>query len=442
MSIAPSAGTVDELWPVVQVQADAPLEPLPLLFGAATLSEQGTALTPVFTLVGDRRTFSMDVAMLPAQEYVLQLATSLEGTGGERLATPRTVTFTTRAPRVADIVPGSASLRQWIGLDAQGGRHVLSVDAPGGAVTYSTCRTADCATAGAWQSTVVESTALAPLATGSIAVDATGRVHVTYPVAGAPALRYATCSASCGVAANWARVDVDTSENPGLWSAIRSDASGRLHLVYSDWGAGGLRYATCAGACAATADWTSIALPVQLERVQDIDLAVGSSGTLSVILRGQGTTYPVQVAECVAVCLSAAAWQVGTLVESPQPSGGTAIAVDADGVRHAAYQTANAQVVYATCTRDCGDAGQWQRVTLSVPAAGLSPGIATALGRLAIVAGSSLLATCRTDCTTVSNWRAKHLGGASANWSHPRVAMSASGQPLVVSGSGGGQFLE
>jgi hypothetical protein len=435
---------VDELWPMVQVQADAPMAPMapiPLVLGAATLSEQGTGLTPVFTLVGDRRTFSMDVAMLPAQEYVLHLTTSLQGTGGEMVAEAQSVTFTTRAPRIADIVPG-ATLRQWIALDGEGGRHVLSIAVPGGTITYSACRAADCGTTAAWESAVVEAAALSPLATGSIAVDAQGRVHLTYPVLATKSLRYATCATSCGVAANWTRADVDTSANPGLWSAIRSDAGGRLHVVYSDGGAGGLRYATCAGTCASVADWTSIALPVSLQSVQDIDLAVGGSGTLSVILRGQGSVHAVQVAECVAICLSPASWQVGTLLESTLPSGGNGIAVDVDGVRHVTYRTPTSEVVYATCDRECGDAGQWQRATLPVPAGGLSPGIATARGRLAIVAGPALLATCRTGCTTASNWRAKSPGAAAASWNHPRVAMTASGQPLIVTGLGSMQFLE
>ncbi|HEX5818863.1 MAG TPA: hypothetical protein VFY20_08285 [Gemmatimonadales bacterium] len=442
VSISPADGTVDLLWPTVQVQADVPLEPIPLVLGAVTLSENGVALTPVFTLVGDRRTFSMDVAMLPGQEYVLELTTSLQGTGGEKLATAQSVTFATRAPRVADIVPASASLRQWIALDAEGGRHVLSIDASAGTVTYGTCRTADCGSAGAWASAVVESVPLSALATGSIAVDAQGRVHVTYPILATTTLRYATCAGSCEAAANWTRADVDTSANPGLWSAIRSDAAGRLHVVYSDWGDGGLRYATCAVTCATTADWASVALPVPLQGVQDVDLAVAGSGTLSVILRGQGTAHSIVVAECVAVCLSTAAWQVGTLLESAQPSGGTAIAVDVDGVRHAAFQAASTQLVYATCQRECGEAGQWQRVTLPVTTAGHSPGIATARGRLALVAGSSLLATCRAACTAASNWRAKSLGGASTTWNHPRVAMSTSGQPLIVTGRGGAQYLE
>jgi hypothetical protein len=235
---------------------------------------------------------------------------------------------------------------------------------------------------------------------------------------------------------------VDTSANPGLWSAIRSDASGRLHVVYSDWGAGGVRYATCAGACATIDDWASIALPVSLDSVQDVDLAVAGSGRLSIILRGQAINHPVQVAECAAVCLSASEWHVVTLLDSSLPSLGNAIAVDVDGVRHVAFQTTSAEVVYATCVRDCSDDSGWQRVTLAMSASGASPGIATALGRLAIVAGPAQLATCRVGCATTSNWRTKSLGSASGPSSHPRVAMSPTGQPIIVTGISGTQYLE
>jgi hypothetical protein len=263
-------------------------------------------------------------------------------------------------------VPGSPQLRQWIAVDAQNGRHVLSIDPAGGSITYGTCRAIDCGAAGAWQSAVIESGPLSPMATGSLTVDAQGRVHATYPMLSTTTLRYATCASDCSVSANWTRTDVDTSANPGLWSAIRSDASGRLHVVYSDWGAGGIRYATCAGACATIDDWASIALPVSLGNVQDIDLAVAGSGRLSIILRGQANNYPVQVAECAAVCLSADEWHVVTLLDSALPSLGNAIAVDVDGVRHVAFQTTSAAVVYATCVRDCSDDAGWQRVTLAM----------------------------------------------------------------------------
>ena len=442
LAVSPEGGTVDQLWPIVDVQADVELDPISIVLGAVTLSESGTVLTPVFTLLGDRRAFTMDVAMLPQQAYVLHLGTSLRGIAGETLAPAQTFTFSTRAPRVADILPGSPQLRQWIAVDAQNGRHVLNVDPAGGSITYGTCRAIDCGAAGAWQSAVIESGPLSPMATGSLTVDAQGRVHATYPMLSTTTLRYATCASDCSVAANWTRADVDTSANPGLWSAIRSDASGRLHIVYSDWGSGGARYATCAGACATIDDWVSIALPVSLDSVQDIDLAVAGSGRLSLILRGQATNYPVQVAECAAVCLSAAEWHVVTLLDSSLPSLGNAIAVDADGVRHVAFQTTSSEVVYATCVRDCSDDAGWQRVTLAMAASGASPGIATARGRLAIVAGPAQLATCRVGCTVASNWRTKRLGSASATSSHPRVAMSPAGQPLMVTGISGTQYLE
>ena len=144
LAVSPEGGTVDQLWPMVNVQADAELDPISIVLGAVTLSEAGTVLTPVFTLLGDRRAFTMDVAMLPQQQaYVLQLGTSLRGTGGETLIPAQTVTFGTRAPRVADIAPGSPQLRQWIAVDAQNGRHVLSIDPAGGSITYGTCRSLD-----------------------------------------------------------------------------------------------------------------------------------------------------------------------------------------------------------------------------------------------------------------------------------------------------------
>jgi hypothetical protein len=68
----------------------------------------------------------------------------------------------------------------------------------------------------------------------SLAVDAGGRLHVSYFDDTNGDLKYATCAASCGLAASWQAATVDAAGDVGAYTSLAVDAGGRLHVSYFD----------------------------------------------------------------------------------------------------------------------------------------------------------------------------------------------------------------
>src|SRR5207244_1182118 len=66
----------------------------------------------------------------------------------------------------------------------------------------------------------------------SLAVDGSGRVHVSYSDGTNVDLKYATCAASCTTAANWQTVVVDQTGFVGAYTSLAVDGSGRVHVSY------------------------------------------------------------------------------------------------------------------------------------------------------------------------------------------------------------------
>src|SRR5689334_19678378 len=73
--------------------------------------------------------------------------------------------------------------------------------------------------------TTIDST-VGTIATTSLAVDVSQRVHVLYSQDGVSTLRYATCAGSCALATSWQHVTVDTTANSGLGSSLVVDGAG------------------------------------------------------------------------------------------------------------------------------------------------------------------------------------------------------------------------
>jgi hypothetical protein len=90
----------------------------------------------------------------------------------------------------------------------------------------------------------------------SIAQDGAGRVHLAYSQEGAGMLRYATCAASCFDDASWNRTTVDAAAHSGLDNSIVADGVGGLHIAYQVYdGQGDLRYAACTTGCTQAGSW-------------------------------------------------------------------------------------------------------------------------------------------------------------------------------------------
>ena len=119
--------------------------------------------------------------MLPGAQYTLALTPALKSAAGGSLATTATTFFSPREVRGIDVVPQFPFLRQWLSLNAQGTRHLLTIDPTRGIASYSRCAAgADCSVASAWQTANLETGSTPIENSGSIAVDRQGRVHITY----------------------------------------------------------------------------------------------------------------------------------------------------------------------------------------------------------------------------------------------------------------------
>ena len=116
-----------------------------------------------------------------------------------------------------------------------------------------------CTVAANWTNVAVDQTGYAG-AYSSLAVDGSGRLHVSYFEETKGDLRYATCAADCTTAANWQTVAADETGDIGYSASLAVDGSGRLHVSYADFTNGDLKYATCAADCTSPGSWQTTAL--------------------------------------------------------------------------------------------------------------------------------------------------------------------------------------
>src|SRR5439155_21349177 len=91
-----------------------------------------------------------------------------------------------------------------------------------------------------------------------LAVAGEGGVHVRCRAGTDP--EYAGWAARCMTAASWAPVVVDQGGDLGGYSSLALDGSGRVHVSYSDGTNVDLKYATCAGSCTTAANWQTVAV--------------------------------------------------------------------------------------------------------------------------------------------------------------------------------------
>jgi hypothetical protein len=211
-------------------------------------------------------------------------------------------------------------------------------------------------------------TAVGSTAQTSLGVDATGRVHVAYSQDGISNLRYATCAADCAESASWSHTTVDTTSNSGLFNSF-SAAAGALHIVYQVYsGQGKLRYATCSANCLLTASWQTVTIDSAGNTGHDGSLAVGPAGQLHVTylesVAVPGGRWRLKYATCTASCTDPAGWSSAILDSAVfVDASSRALALDGSGRLHLVYQKTDSigqtPVVYATCTASCANAANW-----------------------------------------------------------------------------------
>jgi hypothetical protein len=318
-----AAAAAVETGATVAVVFNQPIDPATLTSATFRVTREGVPLPTVLSYEEEARTARAAAPFLPDMTYQVEVTTGVRTPANAALSAPAVWGFTTRA---------------W---------QAVTVDAAGSVGFFT-----------------------------SLAVDAGGRLHGSYYDDTNRDLKYAACPARCDLAHNWRAATVDAAGSVGLYTSLAVDASGRLHVSYEDRTNSNLKYATCAADCALTANWQAVTVDAAGSVGWYTSLAVGAAGRLHVSY-WDTTNDDLKYATCAADCDAAAGWQAVTVDAAGSVGWYTSLAVDAGGRLHVSYQDwTNGHLKYATCAADCALTANWQAAT--VDAAG-SVGFSTSL---------------------------------------------------------------
>lgn len=434
-SITPTPGITDaETGVAVEVVFNQAIDPATLTSETFRIERGGVPLATVLSYAPATRTARAVAPFLPGTTYDVQMTPGVRTPHGTALSRLELWSFATRAWQTTTV---DASSRVGAGtslaVDASGRLHLTYA----GDLNYATCA-GDCTVATNWQLVSVDTTVFVDR--NSLVVDAAGGLHVGYRAASVRDVKYATCAADCALAVNWDTVTVaETGSGDGTSLAV--DAGGRLHMTYHS----SLEYATCEGDCAAAANWQ--ALTVDASSGVPTSIAIGPSGTLHVAYPASGG---LKYATCAANCAVQASWQT---VQVDAVGSGPSLAVDASGGVHVSYQDDGGEgsrsLKYATCSANCVSAANWQ--TLAVDA----DGFAGSFADLAVDGGGRVhvsynddanedlkYATCAAACTIATSWQVATVDALGAVGEYTSLAVDARGRIHISHRDDDSSFLK
>ena len=167
-----------------------------------------------------------------------------------------------------------------LAIGAGGRLHIAYLDVTGKHLSYATCA-ASCGDLGGWTTTAVDPGAGAGRQ-ASIAAASDGSVAIAYYDETARDLRYALCREGCTSTAAWLTTTIEAGPDVGRDPSLAIDRDNRAHLAYNDFGAGTLRYATCATDCESSASWRMTEADGTGDTGRTPVLAVGDDGRVSI----------------------------------------------------------------------------------------------------------------------------------------------------------------
>jgi hypothetical protein len=429
-------GAASDPWPSVTVALSAAAEPASVTPVTLRVLE-GTAPLPArIVRASDGKSVALEAPFLPGHTYRVEATAGITSTTGIAL-TAAQAAFTTRSLQSVATQAGQF-VRQALLQDGTGHLHLMTHDATAGLI-YSTCG-AECGVAASWQRLELGTQPDFMLDIG-FAVDGAGRPHVTYHEAGG--LRYGSCDAGCTTTDNWHLATLDGDAKAGMWSRLKVDQSGALHVVQSNWTDGRLRYHHCSSNCGSEVSWAAADLPDPILDMQDVALAL-TDGRVHVVYRGStGNTYPIRYATCTSGCLSTAGWETGLLTTPSMSGSGSALAALQTGALAHAYINGSSQLVVATCASGCTTASAWSPVTIDPAANSVLVDVVARGDRMGVaygVNGTLRLATCAHACTSAAGWKIGLVN--STGMPTPSLLLDPAGQPRMATAQAGGQYLE
>ncbi|HTH64444.1 MAG TPA: hypothetical protein VL563_07155 [Gemmatimonadales bacterium] len=296
--------------------------------------------------------------------------------------------------------------------------HVLYSQDGISTLRYATCAGL-CAQNTSWQRVTVDTTANSGLAS-SLVIDA-GGLHATYQVFnGQGDLRYAACAGACLQATSWQVATIDSSGDTGHDGSLAADASGRLHVTYIETRSGGrgyLKYAFCGTACTTATNWqVAIIDSATYLFASARSLAVDGSGRRHLVYQKSDSlgVAPLYYARCDTGCTGATNWQSAPVDLAPLFDAAPVLALDGEGHPRSGYwDLLNNQdvITYATCDTQCTTPGAWHILPLQTIEQGSSDLSQHSLvidqaGRphMSFQHAGLSYAACNLNCTTPGSW--------------------------------------
>jgi Bacterial Ig-like domain len=412
---SPAPGTTGaEAGVTVTVGFNQAIDPATLTPTTLQVTKGGVALPAALSYDAATRTVSAGAPFLPESTYEVEVTTGVHTPAGAGLSAPDGWSFTTlawltgRADAAGDVGEFSS-----VATDADLRVHVSYFDYSSADLKYATCGGA-CAEPPSWDTVTVDATGNVGHNT-SLAVDGSGRVHVTYQDGTHAALKYATCAAACATAANWDTVTVDAAGNAG-YTAVAVDGVGRVHVAYQAYdlasGFNTLKYATCASACTTAANWDTVTVDATNDVGYYTSLAVDGSGRVHVGHRDLNNAA-LRYATCAAACSTAANWVTGFVSALGTIGTGPSLTVGSGGEVHVAfYAFVGGALRYGICATACSTTANWDTVTVDTPGTinANAPVVVNETGRVHVFYYDARIsdfayATCAGTCTTAANWR-------------------------------------
>ena len=153
-----------------------------------------------------------------------------------------------------------------IAIGRDGRRHITYLNAAGSDLRYATCPS-NCANPANWRKVTIDEGAQQIGFHSSLAIGHDGLLHVSYYDRSNADLKYARCALDCTKVWNWTKVRVATTNEVGGYTSLAVEPTGRIHVSAFDFTNSALYYATCDAGCTAPLGWTRTVLDDAIPRV-------------------------------------------------------------------------------------------------------------------------------------------------------------------------------